>query len=85
MKLFKFIHIGCKEATLRCLKQYEEPLTLTGRIQLKFHLILCKPCLEFARQVEWIRQSISKQGSHEGISFPESKKQTLQNIINESL
>nr|MBP6315340.1 hypothetical protein [Chitinophagaceae bacterium] len=85
MKVFKFIHIGCQEATLRCLKQREEPLSFAARIQLKIHMLLCKPCLEFARQVEWIQQSISKRSSHEGISFPESKKATLQNKINESL
>lgn len=85
MKVFKIIHIDCQEATLRCLKQHEEPLSFISRIQLKIHMRICKPCLEFARQVEWIQQSISKRSSHEGISFPESKKLTLQNKINESL
>lgn len=85
MKLFKFIHIGCKEATLRCLKQHEEPLSFVARIQLKIHLIICKPCLEFARQVEWIQKSISNRGSHEGISYPKDKKSALQKKINETL
>ncbi len=81
MKLFKFLHLGCKEATLRCMKQHEEPLSFAARIQLKLHLLICKPCLEFSRQIQFIHQSILKFSNYEEISFSEAQKKVLQEKV----
>jgi hypothetical protein len=38
----------------------EEPLTPTERVLLRMHLMMCKRCSNFTRQIEFLRRASGK-------------------------
>ena len=81
----KSIMITCKEATHLISIQDEEKLSLSSKLKLKLHLILCKTCLYFAKHVEILKSSIKNLVNDPNISFSETKKMELENKIKENL
>lgn len=85
MKLFRFLMIACKDATLLCSKQAELRLSFRERMQLKIHLLLCKPCRYFSKQVSLLLQSYRKFAEQQSATWSEESKEALQKKINDLL
>jgi hypothetical protein len=77
--------ITCKEATHLISIQDEEKLSLSTKLKLKLHLMLCKTCLYFAKHIEVLKSSIKNMVNDPNISFSENKKIELEKKIKENL
>lgn len=51
---------SCEEASKLSSRAMEEPLTLSERVLLRMHLMMCARCTNFARQIEFLRRASSK-------------------------
>nr|WP_077038364.1 hypothetical protein [Pelomonas sp. KK5] len=47
----------CREVTRRVLLAEETPLTLGERLGVRFHMLICKACPKFARQLSLMRRA----------------------------
>lgn len=77
--------INCQEATMLSSKRIEEKLGMIESFKLKLHLMLCKPCSFFAKQVEIINSTLKKISNNSFICFSDQKKNEIQNQINKNL
>lgn len=50
----------CEQAAKLSSRALEQPLTPSERIRLKMHLIMCKRCSNFSRQIEFLRRASGK-------------------------
>ncbi len=50
--------LNCKEATKLLSDSLEQPLPLLGRAGLKMHLLMCRFCSRFEKQLLFMRQLI---------------------------
>ena len=48
--------ISCRDASRICSEQLDRHLTLAERLSLRAHLMMCRSCAEFQRQMAWLRQ-----------------------------
>lgn len=46
---------NCRQITQLLSEGMDRPLTLTERLRLRFHLLLCSGCANFARQMQVLR------------------------------
>jgi len=51
---------SCEEASRLSSRAMEEPLTPTERVLLRMHLLMCKRCSDFARQIAFLRRASGK-------------------------
>ena len=54
----KKLIINCEKATFLISKKEEDKLSLSERIDLFFHLSICKLCKQFESQTKYITQQI---------------------------
>ncbi|EAT11173.1 zf-HC2 domain-containing protein [Bermanella marisrubri] len=48
--------LNCREATRLMSLSMEQKLTVSQRLQLKFHLAMCRGCRNFGRQTQALRE-----------------------------
>lgn len=63
---------SCKEAARLQSLALDHPLRPRQRIGLRIHLILCKWCRRYGRQIRFIRAAALKHGKHEPGLPPQS-------------
>ncbi|MDP2639640.1 MAG: zf-HC2 domain-containing protein [Betaproteobacteria bacterium] len=51
---------SCEEASRLSSRALEEPLTPTQRVLLRMHLLMCKRCGNFSRQIAFLRRASRK-------------------------
>ncbi len=57
--------LNCKEVTLLASESLDRKLTLKERIGLQFHLLMCKLCARYVRQLKFMHQASSgMDGNH---------------------
>jgi hypothetical protein len=56
MYLFRKVVFDCKKATFLIVRKEEGQVTLLERLQLRYHLIYCKPCRDFIEQAKVLRK-----------------------------
>ena len=54
--------LNCKKITELISLEYEQPLTLKQKIELKLHLMMCPRCRGFARNSEKVEQMMKQFG-----------------------
>lgn len=52
------VHINCREATALVLQGEDRRLALAERLRLRMHLLICKACPRFVRQVALMRRAM---------------------------
>ena len=52
--------ISCQESTFLISKKQQDKLSLFERIQLSFHLLMCRYCRRFSIQISWITKGIRR-------------------------
>ena len=50
--------LSCREATRLIARSMEAPLTLAERIALAFHLVMCRFCRRYRKQLQWLDHAI---------------------------
>ncbi len=85
MNIRSHIFIACKEATLLCTQQTERPLTVAEKIKLNIHLLICKPCFYFSKQIVWLQEALKNIKRQPGKKLSEEKMRMMQKKIDERL
>jgi hypothetical protein len=57
--MVKLMH-SCEQASALSSRALEEPLRPVERFQLGFHLMMCRHCSRFARQIDFLRRASRK-------------------------
>jgi len=58
MKFLKLLGIyNCKEASQLASDAQERPLSLSEKIGVYIHLLICKPCVNFNKHLEFMRKA----------------------------
>lgn len=48
---------SCEQASKLSSRAMEEPLTPSERVLLRMHMMMCKRCSNFSRQIEFLRRA----------------------------
>ena len=84
----------CKDVSERVSKSMDQPIPLHERMMIAFHLMMCKYCRRFKKQLLILRYAvrsveIHRGGTEESISLPgntrERIKQTVRNALSDSI
>lgn len=51
---------NCREVTRLCSEALERELTLSERVTLKTHLMICVPCRNFRTHLAFLRQAVRR-------------------------
>lgn len=62
----------CREATRLQSQALDRPLGLGQRIGLRIHLVLCKWCRRYGKQIEFLRSAAHRHEEHEPPLPPQS-------------
>jgi len=81
--------ITCKEATFLISKEQQDKLSFAEKMQLKFHLLMCKYCRRFADQMNFMTKAIRKMKERVDekgvdITMSEEQKQRLSKKLSEA-
>jgi hypothetical protein len=52
------LHLNCRQATVLVLQGEDRALSLSERLALRFHMMICKACPRFVRQVALMRGAV---------------------------
>jgi hypothetical protein len=55
-----FLNRNCREVTALVLARQERELGLVERLAVRLHLVICKACPRFARQVTLMQQAMPR-------------------------
>lgn len=64
------VHINCREATALVLQGEDRRLALAERLRLRMHLLICKACPRFVRQVALMRRAMGPWRSYRDSQGP---------------
>lgn len=56
----KFLNRNCREVTALVLAGEDRPLGWTERTAIRLHMLICRTCPRFARQVALMRQALPR-------------------------
>jgi hypothetical protein len=70
--------LTCREASQLISESLDKPLTLRQRMSLKVHLLMCRYCTRFQRQMLFLRDVLHRTAHEEsGDAYPESSDISL--------
>lgn len=72
-KLMNFFMLSCKKASGLIVKRESFNLTLTEKIRLHLHLLMCDACAAFSGQSKMIHQVMEQENDHAG-DIPEANE-----------
>lgn len=56
----KFLNRNCREVTALVLAGEDRPLGVAERAAIRLHMLICRTCPRFARQVALMRQALPR-------------------------
>lgn len=65
--------LTCEEAEKLISETMDHPLSFWERINLKVHLLICKVCPTYMRQLQLLRELLRKWASHSDRFLPDKK------------
>ena len=57
MNIFKS---SCREVTRVVLQSTDRPLTVRERLSVRYHMLICKACPNFAKQVKFMQKAMGR-------------------------
>lgn len=81
----KWYTFGCKDATYLTTKGDYTTLTFPEKLQLNFHLMICKYCRYFVAQNKKINRLLRATYEKGALTFPADKKEALNQVITKNL
>ena len=58
--LFNRLLLECRDISKLITRSMDEPLTLGQKLRLRWHLLICKYCRRFQRQLFWIQNVLQR-------------------------
>ncbi len=82
--------LNCKEATQLVSESLDRKLSFHQRIGIRIHLLMCKFCLRYDKQLMFLRKASRTQKMHEEdtksyISLPPEARKRIKNFLHNSL
>lgn len=81
----KWYTFGCKDATYLAVKSEYAKLSFSEKIQLNFHLMMCKYCRFFAAQNKKINTLFKASYGKSEVKLSHDKKEALNQLITKNL
>jgi len=81
-KVMHILFLSCKKATELIEKKLHFKLSMTEKLQLKMHKMMCNACTHYEKQSELIEKGIAKSKEKD---FSQEELEQLKNVINEKL
>lgn len=76
--------LNCKQATQLVSHELDQKLSLSQRISLKLHLLICHYCRNYARHLNFLRRASTQMEQHieqQGPALPEESREKLKQTI----
>lgn len=64
--------LNCRESTELCSQELERHLSLNEKVSLKAHLMMCRHCSNFKKQIRLFHEAATAY-SHGQVDFPQGK------------
>jgi hypothetical protein len=80
----KWYTFGCKDATYLMEKGSFTDLSLSEKVQLGFHKLMCKYCRRFAEQTRKINAFFRTSSEKSSLTLSSQKKQSINQLITEN-
>lgn len=75
------INLSCKEATRLMVQREFEPLTISQRLRLNLHLVMCTCCRRFRVQSTVLNTALGKMDKNETENLSIEKKETIASLL----
>ena len=69
--------LTCKEVTELASKQQDTPLPFKQRMQLKIHLMMCKFCNRYLKQLNFLKTAIQRIDHHSPHPLPDESRNRI--------
>lgn len=79
----KWYTFGCKDATYLMSKKEYAPLSVSEKLLLQFHKLMCKYCRRFSEQSAKISNFFKTSAQRGNLELSAQKKQSLNQLITE--
>ena len=73
--------LTCKEVTELASKQQDTPLPFKQRIQLKIHLMMCKFCNRYLKQLDFLKTAIQRIDNHPPHTLPTESRSRIRSAL----
>ena len=77
--------LNCQEASRLASIRMDAPLTLTNRIALSMHLMMCRHCRRFARQIVRLRRISAVTHIDADVQLPDAVRARLGNALQQRI
>jgi predicted anti-sigma-YlaC factor YlaD len=79
--------INCKQATAMASQQLDRELSLRQRLSLKLHLLICRYCRNYRRQLRFLHRIAPRLQTfieeHSDIHLPPQRKESIRKSLKE--
>lgn len=75
--------LNCKQASQLASRAMDEELSFWKRITLNIHLILCRSCTNFTRQLQFLRRASRQSRTNQGLRLTNEARQRIANMLND--
>ena len=82
--LLTVLKMNCEHSTVLHSKSMDTSLNFSEKFRLKFHLIMCKMCQTYAKQIEFISENVKEKNSENEKMNPDAKNR-LKQALNSKL
>jgi hypothetical protein len=70
-RLIQILTLKCEGTSVRLSREQDEPLGLTERLAVRGHLLVCRSCRRFRRQLQFLRLALHRRDGERDESGPE--------------
>ncbi|VAW70192.1 hypothetical protein MNBD_GAMMA09-2011 [hydrothermal vent metagenome] len=57
--------LNCKKATQLMSRAQDQKLSTKQKLQLKLHILMCRACTNYNRQLSFIKKAMQQYGNHQ--------------------
>jgi len=75
--------LNCKQASQLASRAMDEELSFWKNISLNIHLILCRSCTNFTRQLQFSRKASRQSRTNLNLRLTDEARQRIANMLND--
>jgi hypothetical protein len=72
--------INCKEASRLISEEMDHGLSFSGKLKLRFHLLMCRLCRRYQEQIDFLHDTSKELGKIPPESLPSEKNTSRQGL-----
>ncbi len=73
--------LNCKQASLLASRAIDAKLPFWERNMLKIHLLLCRSCANFTRQLDFLQKALHRSGIDSDFRLPDEARQRISSTL----